>query len=103
MLTCPSSLSSPSRYKRQTIDSIQFASDHACSTRECSKFKLFGSQFVAKAIFSNKFKIWYTATFHIFYGNIVMFMYGVDIGVSVQVYCSCDLFPILRITDLSHI
>ena len=38
MLTCPSSLSSPSRYKRQNSDSIQFASDRARCARESSKF-----------------------------------------------------------------
>ena len=38
MLTCPSSLSSPSKYKRQNIDSIQFASDRARCAHEGLKF-----------------------------------------------------------------
>ena len=66
MLTCPSLLSSPNRYKRQNSDSIQFTSDRACCARESSSLIAFSCcKLVAKAILvtNSKFRSIYTATF----------------------------------------
>ena len=49
MLTCLSSLSSPSRYKWQNIDSVQFASGRVCCARECLTLNFW--QFMAKNYF----------------------------------------------------
>ena len=74
MLTCLSSLSSPSRYKRQHSDSIQFTSDRACCARESSKFNL---HFLAASLWqklnlvtNSRFRSLYTATFPLIFRGL---------------------------------
>ena len=40
MLTCPSSLTSPSRSRQHNTDSIPFTNDHACLTSDMTHFLL---------------------------------------------------------------
>ena len=66
MPTFPSSLSSPSRYKRQNSDSIQFTSYHAHCAHESSKFNFLAANSWQKLflVTNSIFRSLHTATFN---------------------------------------